>query len=200
MKEHYTVRRTLTSLVLQDGTNTLLKISQEDVSELFREFESLVTKSLEKFEPTKIFLCEVPPLRTNERNSVNNERITQWNNILHEKYKDEPNFQIIPLNEHIKSFKAPNTLYYDDIHFNFQLGLPLVKNCMMKYVTWHSSNIPRVSNEYRPKTDRAKRNYWYHQNVNTTDRPQRNYWYQQNPSNAYFHNPMTTYQYSEDAS
>ena len=98
MIEHYTVRRPLTSLVLQDGTNTLLKISQGDVSELFREFESLVTKSLEKFEPTKIFLREVPPLRTNERNSVNNERITQWNNILHEKYKDEPYFQIIPLN------------------------------------------------------------------------------------------------------
>ena len=100
-------------------------------SEHFREFESLVTKSLEKFEPTKTFLCEVPPLRINERNSVNNERIKQWNNILHEKYKDEPNFYIIPLNEHIKFYKAPNTLYDDDINFNFQLGLPMIKNCIM---------------------------------------------------------------------
>ena len=91
---------------------------------------------------------------------------------------------IIPLDEHIKSYKAPNTLYYDSIHFNFQLGLPLIKNCIMKYVTWHSSNIPRVSNEYRPNTDRAKRNYWY----------------QRNPSNAYFHNPMATYHYMGDAS
>ena len=83
MLEHYTVRRPLTSLVIQDGTNTLLKSSQGDVSELFPEFESLVTKSLEKFELTKLFLCAVPPLRTIERNSVNMERIKQGNNILH---------------------------------------------------------------------------------------------------------------------
>ena len=75
MIEDYTVRRPLTSLVLQDGTNTLPKNSQEDVSELFREFESLVTKSQENFEPTKIFLCEVQSIRTND--SVNNDRINR---------------------------------------------------------------------------------------------------------------------------
>ena len=147
MMEHYTVRRPLTSMVIQDGTNTLLKNGQEDVFELFREFESLVTESLEMFEPSKKFLSEVPPLRINDRNSVNNERIKQLNSILHEKYKDEPNFQIIPLNELIKSYKAPNTLYYNDIHFICHLGLSLIKSCIMKYVTWLSSNIPRVSKD-----------------------------------------------------
>ena len=81
----------------------------------------------EKNQTWKLFLCEVSPLRRSGRYHIGNSQIDLWNSLLHDKYKDK-SIQIINLNQQIHDFNNPETLFYDDIHFNYQLGLPLIKN------------------------------------------------------------------------
>ena len=185
---HYSVKRPLQSLTIQDGTNTILKNREKNVSELFENFQALVSEAIRKFEPKKLFLCETPPLRIYERNKIANCRIEEWNNLLHEHYGDGENIQIIDLNKQVKSFKNPETLYFDDIHFNFQLGLPLIRNSLMKYITWYSNNLPRINTTYyRPNSSYWRQNTKY---PKYTHRNQYQY---------YHHQPLTTFHYMGDA-
>ena len=185
---HYSVKRPLQSLTIQDGTNTILKNREKNVSELFENFQALVSEAIQKFEPKKLFLCVTPPLRIYERNKIANCRIEEWNNLLHEHYGDGENIQIIDLNKQVKSFKNPETLYFDDIHFNFQLGLPLIRNSLMKYITWYSNNLPRINTTYyRPNSSYWRQNTKY---PKYTHRNQYQY---------YHHQPLTTFHYMGDA-
>ena len=62
------MERPLQSLTIQDGTITILTNREKNVSELLENFQALVTEAIQKFEPKKLFLCDIPPLRIYERN------------------------------------------------------------------------------------------------------------------------------------
>ena len=46
---NYKVERPLQSLTIRDGTNSLLKNREKNVSELFENFQALVTEAIQKF-------------------------------------------------------------------------------------------------------------------------------------------------------
>ena len=183
--EKYQIQKCLKSLVLQDGTNTILKNREQEIPELFKDFQSLVEECKEKFKPQKLFLCEVPPLRRSGRYNYMNGKIDQWNSLLHDNYKEENSVEIIHLNQQINVINNPETLYHDDIHFNHQLGLPLIKNILMKYITWYSNNLPRENNyhlDHRYNSDYQKYQNFYRYSTRNFQR-------------GYPHQPMNTYHY-----
>ena len=53
----------LKTLVLQDGTNNVLKDTSKSAEVNFEEFKQLVNLCVEKFTPETIVLCEIPPLK-----------------------------------------------------------------------------------------------------------------------------------------
>ena len=122
-----------------------------------------------------------------KRNKIAICRIEEWNNLLHEHYGDGENIQIIDLNKQVKSSKNPETLYFDDIHFNFQLGLPLIRNSLMKYITWFSNNLLRINTTYyRPNSSYWKPNTKYPKYTH------------KNQYQYYHHQPLTTFHYMGD--
>ena len=51
----------LKTLVLQDGTNNVLKHTSKSAEVNFEEFKQLVNLCVEKFTPETFVLCEIPP-------------------------------------------------------------------------------------------------------------------------------------------
>ena len=69
-------------VVLQDGTNSILKQKHRDVNDLFNEYIELVEVVSHKFKPKSLVLMEIPPIKSSNYNSVANERISAFNKKL----------------------------------------------------------------------------------------------------------------------
>ena len=50
------------TVTIQDGTNSILKLKDKSINDLFIDYETLVEAVKHKFAPDKLYLCEVPPL------------------------------------------------------------------------------------------------------------------------------------------
>ena len=72
----------LKTVVLQDGTNSILKQKHRDVNDLFNEYIELVEVVSHKFKPKSLVLMEIPPIKSPNYNSVANERISAFNKNL----------------------------------------------------------------------------------------------------------------------
>ena len=59
----------LKTVVLQDGTNSILK-QKCDVNDLFNEYIELVEVVSHKFKPKSLVLMEIPPIKSSNYNSV----------------------------------------------------------------------------------------------------------------------------------
>ena len=187
LRRSYRMESPLQYLTIQEGTKTSLENREKNVSEFFENFQAFVTEAIKQFEPKNKFLCETPALRVYERNKIANGRIEHWNNLLHQHYGDCENLQTIDLNKEVKSSQNPETLYFDDFHFNCQLGLPLIRNSLMKNVTWYSINLPRIKTTYcRPNSRYWKQNEKYSKNTH------------KNQNQCYHHQPLTTFYYLGD--
>ena len=51
---------------------------------------------------------------------------------------------MLNLISNIKSLESYQSLYFDTIHLNDELGIPFLRNCLGSYVFKHSSKLPRV--------------------------------------------------------
>ena len=52
----------LKTIIIQDGTNSILKETNKSTEEIANNIKALISQIYEKIQPQKIFICEIPPL------------------------------------------------------------------------------------------------------------------------------------------
>ena len=81
---------------------------------------------------------EVPPLKQNAPNTANIERLNNFNILINdmnwEQVAANVSVEVCPLVSTLWDLENPYAFYYDDIHFNHQLGVPLLKNQLLTYI------------------------------------------------------------------
>ena len=100
----------------------------------------------EKFSPKTLFLMEVPPLRKLPKNEHTNNENFEFNEKLREYITQENTEKIIilPVSNMLCQIANYNAVFYDDIHFNFQQGIPLNKNAVLSHFLLTSCNLVRL--------------------------------------------------------
>ena len=99
--------------------------------------------------------------------------------FLNEMYGSTTGFEVLNLNSNIKSLESYQSLYFDTIHLNDELGIPFLRNCLGSYVFKHSSKLPRVkpAPDYtgKAKSNQKLLSNYQHKNVyRSTNRPYSN--------------------------
>ena len=138
----------LKTLILQDGTNSVSK-SSKNGKDLFADYQKLVDKCMEKFTPDSMVLCEIPPFREIPINSDKNEKIAVFNDLLNNTYGNVDNaIVVLKLNDIIRSVSTYNPrithfnqLYHDNVHLNYKLGIPFLKNILLGYLLKTSNGV-----------------------------------------------------------
>ena len=78
---------------------------------------------------------EVPPIKKSTNNDSTNEKIKLFNRKMREKLKSfEFDIKILAMHDMLLNLPSYNELYYDAIHFNYQRGVPFLKNAILSYV------------------------------------------------------------------
>ena len=139
--------KNLKTVIIQDGTNSILKEKHTEAEELFEGFIQLVDLVQTKFKPENIVLCEVPPV---QNSPDENKRIDEFNKLLEGKYNSMEGIQILEINKMVKSFQNPRQLYYDNYHFNNTNGLPFLRNCLLSQLLKTSTGV--CNKRYYPQT------------------------------------------------
>ena len=163
--------RKMKTVVLQDGTNTIVKNKDKPIDEIFDEYQVLLDKVREKFSPDILVALEVPPMKNDPRNTSKNTKIQEFNNILREK-ACSMGIKVAPIHQTITSFPNYNFLYYDDLHFHNYRGVPFLKNFLLSYVLCTSDG--QVQNSVTTR-NHQNHNYWANRRTYSNDR---NYWQQ----------------------
>ena len=134
----------LKTVILQDGTNAIVKNCENDVEEVFNNYIELVQAVDEKFKPDQLVLMQIPPLKSNTRNHTANENFKVFNQKV-SNYLNCPafkeNVRLMPLHEFMITLPDYNSLLYDDVHFSNHYGLPFRKNSMLSYLLKTSNSI-----------------------------------------------------------
>ena len=153
----------LKTLVLQDGTNNVLKHTSKSAEVNFEELKQLVNLCIEKFTPETFVLCEIPPLKDLEHNTQKNKIIDNFNSLLHDNYDNDDRFKILPLNDFVKSAairnddsRSFNYMFYDNVHFNHPHGVPLLINWLLTHLLPSSNG--RIAQSYGSPQSRAADN------------------------------------------
>ena len=145
------------TVLLQDGTNSILRNKNKDISELADDTCVLIQAIKEKFSPDVLVFMEVPPIKKSTNNDSTNEKIKLFNRKMREKLKSfEFDIKIFAMHDMLLNLPSYNELYYDAIHFNYQRGVPFLKNAILSYVLLTSNNF--ISNSNRPMNYRNKWN------------------------------------------
>ena len=66
------------TVILQDGTNAILKQKSDHLETLFSDYKDLVSAIKEKFSPETLVLMEVPPLKKLPKNEQTNNKIYEF--------------------------------------------------------------------------------------------------------------------------
>ena len=121
----------------------LKRESDEITSEDFKQLGNLC---IEKFTPETFVLYEIPPLKDLEHNTQKNKIIDNFNSLLHDNYDNVDWFKILLLNEYVKSAgkktgdaTSYNYMFYDNVQFNHQHGVPLLKNWLVSHLLLSSN-------------------------------------------------------------
>ena len=77
------------TVLIQDGTNSILKEKQKNIDELFEKYTDLVDLTRNTLSPENIVLMQVPPIRNLPKNEHINERIKLFNDKLNALAGDE---------------------------------------------------------------------------------------------------------------
>ena len=140
----YEHKEGMKTFTLQDGTNALLRNPTKPVSELYSDYETLVSQIYEKFTPEKILLVEVPPVFASSENDEKNHRINEFNAMMKDTAtQNSDKYELINIHETLLKLPNAKTAFFDELHLNFQIGLPTLRNCIMKNLSQYSDNIPR---------------------------------------------------------
>ena len=138
--------RKLSTVIVQDGTNAISKYKNKCADDLLADFYKLYDIIVEKFKPDKIFVSEVPPFMPVPRNDDSNSRVDGLNEVLKDYCSAIDNTNLITLNETVKRLPNPKKVFFGNVHFNDDFGLPLLLNCIMASLLPHSTGIPRKNN------------------------------------------------------
>ena len=112
--------RNLKTLILQDGTNSVLK-SDETSDEMFADYVELFAISVDGFsnENENVVLCGTIPLKDLSQNKDKNVIIDNFINLLHDYIADKPIYKVLVLNRMVKQIPQYNSIYYDNVHLNY---------------------------------------------------------------------------------
>ena len=167
LQQYKTEGRTFNCIILQDGTNSILKNRDKDTNELFEKYSELVTYIIDNFEPQQLVLCEVPPVLNDVAAS---KKIEEFNMMLNEQFKNEDNIAILKLNEIICGVQDWTKMYWDNIHLNDSFGIPFLTNNILTFVNQYSNKLPRqmtqkqsVRSKYYPASYKSSK-YMLHTN------------------------------------
>ena len=87
------------TVILQDGTNAILKQKSDHLETLISDYKDLVSALKEKFSPETLVLMEVPPLKKLPKNEQTNNKIYEFNEKLREYITQEntEKIEILPV-------------------------------------------------------------------------------------------------------
>ena len=168
------VKKKLNCVIIQDGTNFILKNIYSTVDEFSAKYQELIALITAKFSPDSIVFCKIPPILNN---GDGNDKIDHYNRFLKEMYGSTTGFEMLNLNANIKSLESYQNLYIYTIHLNDELGIPFLRNCLGSFK--HSSELPRVkpAPDYTGKANSNRKLFSNHQHINvfrSTNRPYSN--------------------------
>ena len=137
----------LKTIIIQDGTKSILKETKKSPEEIANNSKALISQIYEKFQPQKIFICEVSPVVENldDENPLHgvNDKIDQTNVLLNDMLTFSDVYSHIPLNQKVKSNGKWSKLYHNAVHFNDETGTPYLKSLLFSYVAPFTNHIPR---------------------------------------------------------
>ena len=135
------VKKKLKCVIIQDGTNSILKKIDSTIDEFSSKYAEFIALITANFSPGSIVICEIPPIHNNDDA---NDKTDHYNRFLNEMYGSTTGFEVLNLNSNIKSLESYQSLYFDTTHLNNELGIPFLRNSLGSYVFKHSSKLPRV--------------------------------------------------------
>ena len=145
------------TVLLQDGTNSILRNKNTDISELADDTCVLIQAIKENFSPDVFVFMEVPPIKKSTNKDSTNENIKLINRKLREKLKSyEFENKILAMHDMLLNLPYYNEFDYDAIHLNYERGIPFLKNAILNYVLLTSNNF--ISNSNRSMNYRNKWN------------------------------------------
>ena len=133
------------TVVLQDGINAILNQKSDHLETLFSDYKDLVSAIKEKCSPETLALMEVPSLKLPKNEQTNN-KIYDFSEKLCEYITQEntEKFKIIPVCNMLSEVANYNALFNDDINFNFQQGIPFIKNADLSHFLLTSCKLVRL--------------------------------------------------------
>ena len=86
---------------------------------------------------------EIPPIRSSNPNSIANERISAFKDKfeIYDNSANNTNFLLVPIHQKMMKRLHYNYLFYDYSHFNYQQGIPFLKNAVLGQFLLTSNNI-----------------------------------------------------------
>ena len=206
----------LKTIIIQDGTNSMLKETNKSPEKIANNIKALISQIYEKFQPQKIFICEIPPVVENldDENPLYgvNDKIDQVNVLLNDMFTCSDVYSLIPLNQKVKSNGKWSKLYHNAVHFD-ETGTPYLKSLLFSYVAPFTNHIPRprkranqantgaiYADSHKQKVLKPRPNYEpnYHYNYNNTygaNKNGNNYF----NNGGYYGNTKQTYTYVRGA-
>ena len=146
------------TVILQDGTNSFLKFQQKP-KDVFEQYKQLVKLCREKFNPDKFYLMTVIPMKNTSANMAKNRMYDEFNDLIKTYYENDPDINILDFNNWIKEIGAKtdnigreidlkdyenseyNKLYHDNVHLNYRIGIPFLKNHLMPILIGTSDGL-----------------------------------------------------------
>ena len=113
------------TVILQDGTNAILKEKDQNEEQLFSKYIDLIEAVDAKFNPDKVILMQVPPIRQSTHHEAINKRIKCFNDKLtsYTNNSEKSNLDVLPIYNTMINLPYYNSLLYDDIHFSFHYSV-----------------------------------------------------------------------------
>ena len=131
----------LKTLILQDGTNTVSKF-HKSCDEILDDMFSLIEACKNEFQPDVFVVMEVIPFKETDYNRSKNKLIDEVNAALKERLASlGENFVLLKMNYLIRSIPSFNPkinhynfLYHDNVHLNYNHGIPFLKNHLLMFL------------------------------------------------------------------
>ena len=156
--------------------NFHLKNIYSTIDEFSAKYDKFIALITAKFSPDSVVFCEIPQILNKDDA---NDKTDHYNRFLNEMYGSTTGFEVLNLNSNRKSLESNQSLYFDTIHLNDELGIQFLRNCLGSYVFKHSSKLPRVkpAPDYTGKANSNQKllsNYQHNNVYRSTNRPYSN--------------------------
>ena len=150
------------TVTLQYGTNSFLKFERKP-NDVFEQYKQLVKLCREKFNPDRFYLMTVIPMKNTSANMAKNRMYDEFNDLIKTYYENDPDINILGFNKMIKDIGAKTysicheidltdyenseykKLYHDNVHLNYRIGIPFLKNHAnsKRHFRWSNLENPR---------------------------------------------------------